>query len=79
MIQEIIIADDGAFPGNRLPALLYKNVLDIPLLFPATHVKHLFEKNDWSNSWDAGIFTYHHYHSIAHEVLEFILVRPQSS
>jgi uncharacterized protein YjlB len=69
MTQEIIIADDGTFPGNRLPALLYKNVLDIPLLFPATHVRHLFKKNDWSNSWDAGIFTYHHYHSVTHEVL----------
>lgn len=69
MTQEITIADDGTFPGNRLPALLYKNVLNIPFLFPAMHVKHLFEKNDWSNSWDAGIFTYRHYHSVTHEVL----------
>jgi len=69
MIQEILIADDGLFPGNKLPALLYKNVLDISLLLPAKHVRHLFEKNGWRNSWDAGIFTYHHYHSVTHEVL----------
>jgi uncharacterized protein YjlB len=69
MIQELLIADDGVFPGSKLPVLLYKGVLDIPLLFPATHVEHIFEKNGWTNSWDAGIFTYHHYHSITHEVL----------
>jgi len=68
-IEQIALQDDGVFPNSRLPALLYKGVLDIPLLFPATHVKHLFEKHGWSNSWDAGIFEYHHYHSISHEVL----------
>jgi len=69
MVQAIQINDDGVFPGNRIPALLYKKVLDIPLLFPATHVKNIFNENGWTNSWDAGIFTYHHYHSITHEVL----------
>ena len=68
-MEQIILQDDGVFRNSRLPALLYKDVLDIPVLFPATHVRHLFEKNDWSNSWDAGIFEYHHYHSITHEVL----------
>jgi uncharacterized protein YjlB len=68
-IERIILQDDGVFPNSRLPALLYKGALDIPLLFPAAHVKHLFEKNGWSNSWDAGIFEYQHYHSVTHEVL----------
>lgn len=69
IIEEILIGDDGRFPGSHLPALLYKNAVDIPLLFPATHVKNIFEGNKWYNTWDAGIFTYHHYHSITHEVL----------
>jgi uncharacterized protein YjlB len=69
MIQEIQVGDDGTFPGNRLPALFYKAVLDIPVFFPARHVKNIFEDNGWTNSWDAGIFTYHHYHSVTHEVL----------
>lgn len=68
-IAEYVITDDGTFPGNRLPALLYKAVLDIPLLFPATHLSNLFKNHGWSNSWDAGTFTYHHYHSVTHEVL----------
>lgn len=69
MLQTIQIGDNGVFRGSPLPALLYQKALDIPLLFPATHVSKLFEKNGWSNSWDAGIFTFHHYHSITHEVL----------
>jgi uncharacterized protein YjlB len=68
-IQQYHLQDDGTFPNSRLPALLYKSVLDIPSLFPAAHVKSVFEQNGWSNSWDAGIFQYHHYHSISHEVL----------
>ncbi len=68
-IEQLKLQDDGVFPNRRYPALLYKGVLDIPLLFPVAHVKHQFEKNGWSNSWDAGSFEYHHYHSITHEVL----------
>jgi uncharacterized protein YjlB len=67
--QEFHIGDDGTFPGNLLPALLFKNALDVPLLFPATYVRQVFGDNNWSNSWDAGIFTYHHYHSVTYEVL----------
>ncbi|WCT13448.1 hypothetical protein [Mucilaginibacter jinjuensis] len=69
MVQEILVKDDGTFPGNSLPALHYKGALDVPLLLPATYVSKLFKKYGWSNSWDAGIFTHHHYHSITHEVL----------
>ena len=68
-MEQFLLKDDGVFPNSRFPALLYKGVLDIPLLFPAAHVKNVFEKNGWSNNWDAGIFEYHHYHSITHEVL----------
>ncbi|MGN6640613.1 MAG: hypothetical protein ACTHJ8_17005 [Mucilaginibacter sp.] len=69
-IKQIHLTDDGTFPNSPLPTLLYKGVLDIPVLFPATHVKDLFESHNWRNSWDAGIFEFHHYHSITHEVLD---------
>ena len=68
-IEQITLLDDGKFPNSLCPALLYRNVLDIPSLFPATHVKQLFARNDWTNSWDSGIFEYHHYHSTTHKVL----------
>lgn len=68
-IEQFVLPDDGTFPNSRLPVLLYKDVLDIPVLFKAAHVKNLFDRNGWTNSWEAGILTCHHYHSIAHEVL----------
>ena len=68
-IEQISLPDDGVFPNSHYPALLYKNVLDVPLLFPAAFVKKIFANHGWSNSWDAGIFEYHHYHSTTHEAL----------
>jgi len=64
-----ILNDDGVFPNSRLPVLIYKNILDFPLFFEATYITNLFQKNNWTNSWKSGIFTCHHYHSNAHEVL----------
>jgi len=49
--------------------LLYVKVLDIPTLFPARTVKGIFNTNNWRNSWYSGIYTFHHYHSITHEVM----------
>jgi uncharacterized protein YjlB len=68
-MQIIHLKDDGTFPNSELPVIFYKNVLDVPLLFPASYVKRVFEDNGWTNSWDDGIFEFHHYHSNAHEVL----------
>src|SRR5215212_7073678 len=63
------VKDDGIFPNNNLPILYYPGILKLPRLFPALTVKNLFKKNNWSNNWKQGIYTYHHYHSITHEVL----------
>lgn len=64
----ISLQDDGTFPNSRLPVVLYKNGAedqdDLARFF-----KRLFKKNNWYNSWKAGIFPYHHYHSITHEVM----------
>jgi uncharacterized protein YjlB len=67
--KKIYCIDDGIFPNSVLPVLLYRNVLKLPFLFPGDFIKKIFENNNWSNSWKAGIFTYHHYHSNTHEVL----------
>jgi uncharacterized protein YjlB len=67
--QQYFVKDDGVFPNNSLPILLYPKVLHLPRLFPALAVRKLFQKNNWGNNWKQGIYTYHHYHSITHEVL----------
>ncbi|MGI4796217.1 MAG: cupin domain-containing protein [Janthinobacterium lividum] len=58
-------SDDGRFPNSVLPLLVYRSAL----LADAASIKGAFQANGWSNSWRDGIFSYHHFHSIAHEVL----------
>lgn len=64
-----VLKDDGTFPNNSLPVLIYKNALILPGEHAAKIIENIFEKNNWSNSWRNGIYDYHHYHSITHEVL----------
>lgn len=68
-VEQFFLEDDGIFPNNAMPALFYRQVLDLPPLFAASYVKRIFKKNNWSNAWVYGVFEYHHYHSITHEVL----------
>jgi len=72
VIEQFAIDEDGVFPNSRLPVLLYKKVLDLPLIFGATAARRLFRRNNWSNSWIYGIFQYHHYHSTSHEALAVV-------
>ena len=65
-----LIKDDGTFPNNaHLPLLAYQGVLALPAGDPARAVEELFEVHNWGGSWRNGIFSYHHYHSTAHEAL----------
>jgi uncharacterized protein YjlB len=63
------LKDNGVFPNSKLPVIHYKNGIDIPFFRPAHAVEKLFSENGWTNNWDAGIYTYHHYHSITHEAI----------
>jgi uncharacterized protein YjlB len=59
----------GNFPNNpRLPLILYRQAIRLEE-GDASAVESCFEQHDWGNSWRNGIYTYHHYHSTAHEVL----------
>jgi uncharacterized protein YjlB len=57
--------DDGRFPNSRLPLLVYRQAM----AHDADIMERAFLNHGWSNAWHDGIFTYHHFHSIAHEVL----------
>ena len=57
-------------PNNdRLPVLIYQDVLDLSVDNPASHFEKLFSRNGWQSQWRNGIYDFHHYHSTAHEVL----------
>ena len=61
--------DDGSIPNSKYPMLVYRNAFGERGDRGATWLEQRFNNNDWSNSWRNGIFNFHHYHSITHEVL----------
>jgi len=65
-----VLADDGTYPNNvALPVLVYGRALRRSVRSPAQAVERVFRANGWAGAWQNGIFSYHHYHSTAHEVL----------
>lgn len=57
--------DDGTYPNSGLPLLYYEQALP----GGAAELEALFAANGWPPAWRASVFTYHHYHSTAHETL----------
>ena len=71
-IRKYLFEDDGSIPNNpTLPLLVYSETLattdDLPSI-----CEELFRNNGWGGSWRDRVFTYHHYHSTAHEVLGIV-------
>lgn len=67
------ILDDGIFPNNgHLSLLIYRNALRLEKKNSGKEIEKLFENNGWSNAWQDGVYDYHHYHSVTHEVLGVI-------
>ncbi len=65
-----MLEDDGTFPNNPdLPLIVYSAAIDVTEGDPARRVEETFRRNHWTGSWRNGIYSYHHYHSTAHEVL----------
>jgi uncharacterized protein YjlB len=64
-----LFADDGTFPNSALPALLYQAAVGLTGRDPASRFEDLFARHEWTGSWRDGVYTFHHYHSTAHEVL----------
>jgi uncharacterized protein YjlB len=67
--EAIVFRDDGSIPNSKLPLLLYRRAFapDTPEL--AEVIEQRFAANDWTGSWRASVFPFHHYHSTTHEVL----------
>ena len=72
LIQPHHLADDGTFPNNVLPLLVYQQSIQSIELGEgdsASAFERLFSGNGWDRSWRNGIYGFQHYHSTAHEVL----------
>lgn len=67
--DKIYFKDDGKIPNSKYPLLHYKNVFDARGNEGASWLERRFAKNNWTNSWRNGVYSFHHYHSTSHEVL----------
>jgi uncharacterized protein YjlB len=65
-VREERFADDGRFPNSTLPLLIYTAALADP---SPEAFEALFSENGWQPAWRASVYTFHHYHSTAHEAL----------
>ena len=64
-----VLADDGKIPNNRFPLLIYRRAFELSGREPAVAIERTFTQHGWDGLWRNGIYSYHHYHSTAHEVL----------
>ncbi len=71
--QTLTLRDDGRIPNSPLPALVYRNV---PRARDPDDCERLFGAHGWLGAWRDGIFSFHHFHSTAHEVLGNIRAVP---
>lgn len=68
--ETLVLSDDGAFQNSGLPVLLWRQGIAIEGSGNgADIIERRFVDHGWQGSWQNGIFTFHHYHSTAHEVL----------
>ena len=67
-IEKLQLSTNGWMPNNdRLPVLLYRRVMSGNEL--ADQLEKILQRNLWPAQWRDGVYTFHHYHSTAHEVL----------
>ncbi len=63
---------NGWCPNNpALPVILYRGAIPCDGPDPAARFEERFAGNGWPPQWRNGVYTFHHYHSTAHEVLGF--------
>src|ERR1700730_6523202 len=67
--EQLNFKDGGIFPNSPLPLLLYRDAITTDAEDPASIFEQRFARNDWTNSWRDGVYSFPHYHSTSHEVL----------
>ncbi len=73
-VAHYVLHDDDTYPDNvaagaKLPLLVYQSALTLPEENPQAVIEALLEAHQGGGTWRNGIYSFHHYHSTAHEVL----------
>jgi len=67
--------DDGSIPNAELPVLICHGIDEVA--GDAAACEALFERNGWWRFWRDGIYSFHHFHSTAHEALGVVAWRAE--
>lgn len=69
--EKHLLLSDGLIPNNeRLPLLVYRSAVAFERAEPAAgQLVCLFRSHGWRGAWVNGIYPFHHYHAVSHEVL----------
>ena len=71
-MQVLSLHENGWCPNNAaLPVLWYHGAYAGSGEDAARRMEAAFARNGWPPQWRNGVYTFHHYHSTAHEVLGF--------
>ncbi len=68
-VDTYVFDDDGCIPNSPLPVLVFH---EIGAARDATACERLFAQNGWRGAWRNGIYSFHHFHSTAHEALGIV-------
>lgn len=68
VLEQFQFEDDGKIPNSVFPLIVYRQAFPFPDYLDQV-MEDAFAKNNWTNAWRNGVYDYHHYHSITHEVL----------
>jgi uncharacterized protein YjlB len=69
MPETLRFDDGGRIPNSTLPVLLYHEVESAQ---DVAGCEQLFARHGWLGAWRNGIYSFHHFHSTAHEVLGIV-------
>lgn len=70
-VEAFTLHSNDWVPNNsRLPVIVYRNALEAGSGRESVY-EDLFNRNGWPSRWRNGVYSFHHYHSLGHEVLGF--------
>ena len=69
-VEHHLLREAGSSPNNAaLPLIVYRAAMDVGGDEPEAAVERHFGANGWGDGFRGDTFPFHHYHSIAHEVV----------